>query len=58
MMCMLCLCLLMMSYLVFFHVLLLTRNHMIFLVQFGINKYLLIFLKNHKLHLPYRLIQF
>ena len=59
MMCVLCLCLFMMSYLVFFHVFLLTtRNHIIFLVQFGINKYLLIFLKNHKLHSPYRLIQF
>ena len=31
-----------------FPCILLTRNHMIFLVQFGINKHLLIFFKDHK----------
>ena len=32
-----------------FSCILLTRNHMIFLVQFGTNKHLLIFFKDHKL---------
>ena len=41
-----------------FPCILLTRNHMIFLVQFGINKHLLIFFKDHKLHSPYGLVQF
>ena len=31
---------------------------MIFLVQFGINKHLLIFFKDHKLHSPYWLCNF
>ena len=31
---------------------------MTFLVQFGINKHLLIFFKDHKLHSPYGLVQF
>ena len=39
-----------------FSCILLTCNHMIFLVQFGINKQLLI--KDHKLHSPYGLMQF
>ena len=33
----------MLSYLVFFSFILLTRNHITFLVQFGINEHLLIF---------------
>ena len=41
-----------------FSCLLLTRNHMIFLVQCGINKHLLIFFKDHKLHSDYGLVQF
>ena len=41
-----------------FPCILLTRNHMIFLVQFGINKHLLIFFIDYKLHSPYRLVQF
>ena len=39
----LCLCLIMISHLVIFPCILLIRNYMIFLVQFGINKHLLIF---------------
>ena len=35
-----------------FPCILLTRNHMIFLVQFGINKHSL----DHKLHSPYGLV--
>ena len=41
-----------------FQCMLLTSNHMIFLVQFGINKHLLIFFIDYKLHSPYRLVQF
>ena len=37
-----------------FPCILLTRNHMIFLVQFGINKYLLIFLKKPQIALALR----
>ena len=36
---------------------LLTSNHMIFLVQFGINEHFTI-LKDHKLHSPCGLVQF
>ena len=39
----LCFCVIMISYLVFFIFILLIRNHMIFLMQCGIHKYLLIF---------------
>ena len=41
----LCFCVIMISYLVFFIFILLIRNHVIFLVQFGIHKHLLIFSK-------------
>ena len=41
-----------------FPCILLTRNHMIFLVQFGINKQLLIFSKTTKLPEPYELVEF
>ena len=34
------------------------HNHMIFLVQFRINKHLLIFSKDHKLLSPYGLVKF
>ena len=45
----LCLCLIMISHLVIFPCILLTRNHMIFLVKFGNKQALVNFFKDHKL---------
>ena len=43
---------------IFFSRILLVSDHMIFLVQFGINVHLYIFFKDHKLHSPYGIVQF
>ena len=40
-----------------FPCILLTLNHIIFLVQFRVNKHLLIFFKDHKFHSPYGVVQ-
>ena len=52
----LCFCIIMISYQL--QAILLIRNHMIFLVQFGNKQALVNLFKDHKLHKPHGLVQF